>query len=71
MKIEIRKYGNGFAVDPISEPGSPRMGVGRTMDQALADFLRAYQNKLGLHIEVAESAQPAELARRKRELAKR
>jgi hypothetical protein len=72
MKILIKKYGDSFAVDPIDAQGSPRMGVGRTMDAALADFLRIYQKELGItEITLDDKATQTELRRRNRELKKR
>jgi len=71
MYLMIRKEGETFIVDPQGRRGAYRIGMGRTMDAALADFLRGYQKELGLDIEIEDSAWPAELARRKRELKKR
>lgn len=69
--IEIRKGDNQFVVDPTNLPGCPILGRGRTLQEALGNFLIAYQKELGLTINVHESAQPAEQARRRRELAQR
>jgi hypothetical protein len=71
VKIKISKQGDRFVVDPISLPGSPYCGYGRTMLEAYGNFLISQQDRLGLEIEVDDSAKPAEMARRKRELAKR
>ena len=71
MKIVIKKQGKCFYVDPTDKPGSTRVGMGGTMDAAIADFVRIYQGELGLEITVDESAQPAELGRRRREFKKR
>jgi hypothetical protein len=72
MKIKIEKrYGGMFVVDPVDIPGSPLCGWGRTMDSAMGDFLRAYQKELGLEIELSPEVQKTEMARRRRELAKR
>ena len=71
MRIKIYKLGSGYMVDPIDKPGSPSCGRGRTMDQAIADFIRIYQKELGLEIEVDGSAMPTEMRRRQRELRKR
>jgi hypothetical protein len=65
------RQGDSFTVDPIDLSGSPRVGRGRTMLEAYGDFLIGYQEKLGLRIEVDESAKPAEMKRRGRELNKR
>jgi hypothetical protein len=71
MKIRISKEGSGFVVDPYAKSGSPSVGRGATMNDALATFLIAYQEELGLDIEVHESAKPAEMRRRRREVNKR
>jgi hypothetical protein len=72
MRIQIKKYSGGFSVDPIDRPGSPAMGVGNTMDAAIASFFRIYQKELGVtEIILDADAQRTELARRKRELKKR
>lgn len=70
MKIKISKY-NQFEVDPVDLPGSPKIGRGRTMLEALGSFLICYQDALNLTIEVDETAKPAEKRRRRRELSKR
>lgn len=72
MKIQIRKENGAiFVVDPVSKPGSPKIGRGVTMEGALGNFLIAYQEELGLEIEVHETALPAEMARRRRAMARR
>ena len=72
MKIKISKQHGWFVVDPVDSPGCPYMGRGHTMDAALADFLRIYQKELGIEeITLDDAAQKTELARRRRELAKR
>lgn len=71
MKIKISKSGNRFLVDPLERSGSPRIGVGASMDAALGDFLRSYQEELGVEIELDPSVESAELARRKRSLSSR
>jgi hypothetical protein len=64
VKIKISKSYGFIEVDPVDLPGSPPVGRGRTIPEALGDFLIHYQNQLGLQIEVDESAREAELARR-------
>lgn len=72
MKIVLRKHGpRSFEVDPVEKPGSPAVGRGRTMLEALGNFLICYQKELGLNIVVDESAQASERQRRRRELSKR
>jgi hypothetical protein len=64
MRIKVSKTQEGFLVDPVSEPGSPAVGRGETMKEALGDFLIHYQSKLGLTIDLDGSALDAEHARR-------
>lgn len=71
IKIEIKKIGNRFCCDPTERPGSPKMGWGPTMDAALGDFLRVYQEELGIEITVHETAVPAETQRRRKALSSR
>jgi hypothetical protein len=71
MVLTISKEGNQFVVDETSRTGSPRVGRGRTMKEAIGDFIHGNQAELGIHLIVAMSAEPAEQRRRKRELAKR
>lgn len=71
MKILIKKVGTKFCVDPVLRSGSPRVGWGSTMDAAMGDFLRAYQEELGIEIVLDASAEPAEKERRRRALSTR
>lgn len=71
MKIRIHKQESQFVVNPVDKSGSPACGKGRTIDAALADFLRIYQKELGLEIEVDLTAKRAELDRRRRGLNRR
>lgn len=71
MKITISKRSGDFIVDPVEQCGAAFRGYGRTMDAAIASFVRYYQKDLGLDITVDGSALPAEMARRRRELSKR
>jgi len=71
MKVVIKAVGKRFVVDPIDMPGSPAVGVGATMVEALGDFAICYQTELGLDIVVDESAQAAENQRREDALAQR
>lgn len=73
MKIKISKdrYSSGFVADPVDEPGSPPVGRGTTITEALGDFLVHYQAELGVEIEVDESAVAAEQARREAALSQR
>jgi len=72
MKIVLKKNGpKSYEVDPVELCGSPSVGRGQTMLEALGNFLICYQKELGLDIVVDGSAQAAEKERRRRELAKR
>ena len=76
MKLLITKTGFGgsfeFQVADAHAWGSPYVGNGRTMDEALGSFLRNHQLDLGItEINFDEAAWKTELARRRRELAKR
>lgn len=64
VKIKISKTEDGFVADPVSEPGSPPVGRGGTITEALGDFLIHYQAQLGLIIDIDSSALDAENARR-------
>lgn len=72
MKIVIRKHNpKSFEADPVDRPGACAVGRGRSIVEALGNFLLAYQEELGITIEIDESAKKSELNRRARELAKR
>jgi hypothetical protein len=71
MKLTIAKEGSHFVVQDKSKSGSPPVGRGRTMLEALGSFFHANQRELHIEFEVDASAQPAEERRRRRELAKR
>lgn len=69
--LTIEKVGSQFTVDEKARPGSPPVGRGRTMLEALGDYVLNNQEHLDVHLEVAETAQAAENRRRARELKKR
>lgn len=60
-----------FEVDDPSQPGSPPVGRSNKRCNAIGDFLHTNQRRLDVFIDVDETAMPAELARRRRELARR
>jgi hypothetical protein len=70
MKLRISKEGTRFVVDDMS-PGTPTVGRGRTMLEAIGSWFHNHQNDIGLEFEVDETAMPAEMRRRSRELSKR
>jgi hypothetical protein len=72
MKVVIKSHGKGqIEVDPVELAGSPTVGRGKTIEEALGNFLISYQKELGLDITVDESAQKAENKRRRDALAQR
>jgi hypothetical protein len=72
MKIVIKSHGEGsIEVDPVELPGMPPVGRGKTIEEALGNFLIAYQKELGLEISVDASAKKAEKKRRRDALAHR
>lgn len=71
MKVKISKRGNRFEAAPVEIPGSPPVGKGDSITEALGDFLRHYHAELGVDIEVDASAQDAEQERRAAALAQR
>ena len=60
-----------FLVEDPTQTGTPPVGRGNTMMSAVGCFFHTNQSRLGISFEVAESAKPAEMRRRKRELARR
>jgi len=71
MKLTISKVGRQYVVDDKSRPGSPAVGRGRTMSEAIGNYIHANQKAFGIEFEVDESAICAEMRRRHRELSKR
>jgi len=71
MKLTISKTGRQYTVDDKSRPGSPPVGRGRTMFEAIGDYVYANQSELDITFDVDESARPAEMRRRQRELEER
>lgn len=71
LNLTIAKEGDMFVVDNPSVAGSPYVGRGRTMLEAIGRYFHNNQTELGINFTVDETAQPAEDRRRARELAKR
>lgn len=71
MKVKIRKRGDCFEADPVELPGSPPVGRGGSIAEALGDFMIHYQKDFGLEIDVDTSAEQSELKRRETEINKR
>lgn len=63
MKVRISKRGTRFEVDPVGMPGSPPVGKGDSVAEALAEFVIFYQTRLGIEIEVDPSVSDAEQQR--------
>jgi hypothetical protein len=71
MILTLSKEGDMFIVDDRGRPGTPRVGYGRSIKEAIGDYFHGNQTELGIEFEVHGTAQPAENRRRRRELAKR
>jgi predicted ATP-grasp superfamily ATP-dependent carboligase len=71
MLLTISKEDNRFIVDDRSRPGTPRVGWGRTMKEAIGDYFHGNQTELNIEFEVHGTAKPAEQRRRRRELFRR
>lgn len=71
MQLTISKQGKHFLVEDKSLTGSPPVGRGRTMAEAVGNFVHVNQRRLDIDFVVDVSAQPAEMRRRYRELRKR
>jgi hypothetical protein len=69
--LTISKRSTGFEVDDLRRRGLPPVGRGRTMASAIGNYILNNQHTLGIEFIVDSTAQPAELRRRRRELAKR
>lgn len=70
--LTISKEDDGkFLVDDRMQLGSPPVGRGHMMKEAIGDWLHHNRDRVGVDFEVAPSAEQAEMTRRKRELAKR
>ncbi len=71
MILSITKEYGKFVVDEKGAPGTPPVGRGRTMMEAVGNYFHANQTKLGIEFEVEPLAQSAEMRRRQRELSRR
>jgi hypothetical protein len=59
VKLKINKETAGtFVVDAVDLPGSPPVGRGRTVGEAMGNFLMVYQERLGIEIVVDTSVAP-------------
>lgn len=71
MKLSIKKEDKLFVVDAPEWSGSPRVGRGRTMLEAIGSWLHNNQDFMDVEFELEGSVQETEQRRRQRELAKR
>jgi hypothetical protein len=71
MTLTISKTGRLFQVDDLSRSGSPIVGRGSTMKEAIGDYFHANQLDLHIKFEVDETVRATEMRRRRRELSKR
>ncbi len=71
MELRISKEEDHFLVDDPTLPGSPPVGRGRSMIEAIGSYFHNNQSRLGISFNVDPSAMPAEVDRRRRELSKR
>ena len=70
-RLTISKDGRTFVVDDRSKSGSPACGRGKTMKEAIGDYFFNNREEFDFDFDVDETARPAEMRRRARELAKR
>lgn len=71
MKICTKREYGEFIAEPVDLPGSPLVGKGANIKEALGDFLIHYQEQLGITIDVDATAEQAECDRRAVEFNKR
>jgi hypothetical protein len=71
MKLTISKEDGQFLVDDRTRPGSPPVGRGRTIREAIGDYFHSNQRALNIEFEVHGTALAAEMRRRSRELSRR
>lgn len=65
MRLTISKIGDQICVDDRSRPGSPPVGYGRNIYEAVGAFFHANQDRLDIEFEVDESAAEEERQRRR------
>lgn len=70
-RLTVSKEGDHFLVDNPLECGTPPVGRGRTIKEAIGDWLHTNQSRLGLSFDVVGAARETEERRRHRELRKR
>jgi hypothetical protein len=66
MNIVIKKAGSKFIASCAE--ASFKMGIGSTMDAAIGDYLRNYQNELGVNLVIDASCKKTETERKRRQL---
>lgn len=71
MRIVVKREFEEFVANPIDLPGSPPVGKGANIQEALGNFMIHYQEQLGIKIQIDETAEQAEIDRRSIELSNR
>lgn len=71
IRLRISKEGQKFLVDDPSRTGTPPVGRGDTMMEAIGNWLHHNRERCNVDFDVDPSALPAETRRRQRELAQR
>jgi hypothetical protein len=69
--LTIDREENHFVVDDKSVPGSPPVGRGDTMMEAIGNYFHHNRDRFDLDFIVTKEALPYEMERRKQELGKR
>ena len=70
ITLKITKVGRLFIVDDPKAPGSPMVGRGHTMMEAIGVWLVGHQDELGIAFDTTE-VQATEARRRQRALKRR
>lgn len=71
-RVITLSYKDGlFSFDERKLAGTPPVGYGRTMEEAMANWLRYWACEFGIVMRLDESAEPFEMIRRHKELSKR
>lgn len=71
ITLNVSSVDSLVTVDDQTLPGSPPVGRGRTIYEAIGRWFHLHQERLGIKFNVHESAKPAEVARRALETGQR
>lgn len=71
IKLRISREGDHFLVDDPSLCGTPPVGRGQTMMEAIGEWVHYNRDRIGVDFVVDKSAESAERERRRRALAQR